>query len=301
MKNYKSIYILLIAFFFVMNACKELDQPIVLSPSQLALVDTTYVSTSTFVAVPKNVLMEEFSGVKCPNCPAGNAESKTIHSDNPSRVNIVTVHSNALASPFSGDEDLRSAAADDLVSALGPLGAKPSTFINRSKLQDPSKIVISGDPAGMAQWGNFVEAELNKTSPVKMILEIKYIDVEERKFRYGITLEFAEAMENVNLGFLLTESGMETQQLDGVEHLDEYEHEYVLRDFITSVLGEGLTEDIVANTVIIKEFEIDLDDFEAQEDGRYTDPADWKIDNMDLVAFIRTSNDEIIQSISVEL
>lgn len=301
MKNYKLIYLLIIALFLVLGACKELDQPIVLNPSQEALVDTIYISTTTIAPSPKNVLMEEFSGVKCPNCPIGNAKTKLIHSANPTRVNLVTVHSKALASPFSGDQDLRCADADELVSVLGPLGAKPSTFINRSKLQDPTKIVISGDPAGLAQWQPFVEAELNKIVSIKMTLDIKYINVEDRKFRYGITLAFSEAMANINLGFLLTESGMETQQLDGIVLLEEYEHEYVLREFITSILGEGLTEEIVANTVIVKEFEIDLDDFEAQADGRYTNPADWKIDNMDLVAFIRGPNDEIIQSTSIEL
>ena len=233
--------------------------------------------------------------------PFYHTKTKLIHSANPTRVNLVTVHSKALASPFSGDQDLRCADADELVSVLGPLGAKPSTFINRSKLQDPTKIVISGDPAGLAQWQPFVEAELNKIVSIKMTLDIKYINVEDRKFRYGITLAFSEAMANINLGFLLTESGMETQQLDGIVLLEEYEHEYVLREFITSILGEGLTEEIVANTVIVKEFEIDLDDFEAQADGRYTNPADWKIDNMDLVAFIRGPNDEIIQSTSIEL
>jgi len=301
MKKLITTYITIASILFLISACKELDQPVVLNPSQLALLDTSYVSTTAIAAAPKNVMMEEFSGVKCPNCPTGNAKSKEIHLENPSRVTIVTVHSNSLASPFSGDQDLRSDDADELVNVLGPLGAKPSTFINRSKLQDPNKTVIAGDPTSMTLWKTYVDAELAKTVPVKLSLETIYVDVEKRKFRYKIVLEFAEAMQNINLGFLLTESEIETQQLDGVTHLEEYTHEFVLRDFISSILGEALTENIVANTVIIKEFEIDLNDFEARSDGKYTNPADWKIDNMELIAFIRAENDELVQSIAVEL
>lgn len=290
------LFLVLAASILGLSACKEVPQEVVLDPSQLALFDTTYVSETTINPVPNNVMMEEFSGVRCVSCPAGNAATHDIHSANPQRVTIVTVHSDFLAAPIGDDEDLRCDDANAVVDVLGPIGGKPSTFINRKKLEDPSKIIISG--AGQAKlnaWSTYVNNELALTTPVALELDLVYSDVIERKFRYRATLKFSETMTNISLGFLLTESGMKTNQDSQGATLENYEHEWVLRDFITSILGEPLTEELVANTVIVKEFEIDLDD----ED--FNPSASWIIDNMELVAFLRASDESILNVAKVEL
>lgn len=292
----KNLFLVLTAITFGLISCKEVPQQVILDPSQLALFDTTYVSGTTIEPVPNNVLMEEFSGVRCSNCPDGNAETHTIYESNPERITIVTVHSDFLAAPYSGDIDLRTEDANTMETILGPTGGKPSTFINRKKLEDPNKIVISGaGPAKLNAWKDYVSDELAKTTAVDLKLELILADLNARTFRYRITISFAEAMNNVNLGFLLTESGMETTQKDGNDEIEDYEHEWVLRTFITSILGEPLIEDLAANTIIIKEFEIDLNSAD------FNPGADWKMENMELVSFLRASNDEILNVAKVEL
>lgn len=293
----KNIFLGLAAFILVLSSCKEVPQDVVLDPSQVALFDTTYISTTAILPVPNNVMMEEFSGVKCVNCPEGNAKTKTIHAANPDRVTIVTVHSDFLASPIGTDQDLRCADANALVDAIGPIGGKPTTFINRKKLEDPTKTVISG--AGAAKlnaWETYVNSELALTTPIALNLDLIYVNVEERKFRYRVTVKFSEATTNINLGFLLTESYIFTNQYtSGSQTLENYEHEWVLRDFISSILGDPLIENLEANTVIIKEFEIDLD----HQD--YNPSASWKIENMELVAFLRANDGSIVNVAKVEL
>lgn len=293
----KNTFLAISVIILGLSSCKEVPQEVVLDPSQLALFDTTYISSTPILPVPNNVMMEEFSGVRCVNCPDGNAKTKAIHAANPERVTIVTVHSNFLASPIGTDQDLRCADANALVDGLGPIGGKPSTFINRKSLEDPLKIVISGaGPAKLSAWQTYVNNELTLTTPIGLDLELIYVNVEERKFRYRVTIKLSEASSNINLGFLLTESGIVTEQdIQGSQSIEDYEHEWVLRDFITSVLGEPLTENLQANTVIVKEFEIDLDDAD------YNPSANWKIDNMELVAFLRASNESIINVAKVEL
>lgn len=293
----KNIFLAFITIIISLSSCKEVPQEVVLDPSQLALFDTTYISSTPIAPFPNNVLMEEFSGVRCVNCPEGNAKTKALHSANPSRVTIVTVHSNFLASPIGTDQDLRCVDANALVDALGPIGGKPTTFINRKKLEDPLKLVISGaGPAKLNSWETYVNNELALSTPIGLDLELIFSEVAERKFRYRVTIKFSESSSNINLGFLLTESGMETEQdAPNSQVIEDYEHEWVLRDFITSILGEPLTEDLQANTVIIKEFEIDLDDSDFNPTGN------WKIDNMELVAFLRASDESIINVAKVEL
>ena len=102
-------------------------------------------------------------------------------------------------------------------------------------------------------------------------------------------------MSDINLGFYLLESHIKAKQLDNGVTIDDYEHEYVLRKAITAIYGDRLTEDIVANTVIIKEFDLDLND------ASFDPSKVWNIENMHLVAFIRTLNEEILQSTKVDL
>lgn len=292
----KNIFIPLTAIIIGLVSCKEVPQEVILDPSQLALFDTTYISSTAIAPVPNNVMMEEFSGVRCANCPDGNTKTHDIYLTNPQRVTIVTVHSDFLAAPYTGEIDLRTEDANTLETTLGPTGGKPTTFINRKKLEDPTKIVISG--AGQAKlnaWQTYVNDELATMTPIALDLELIYSDVVERKFRYRVTLSFAQDMTNINLGFILTESGMKTTQKDGITEIENYEHEWVLRDFITSILGEPLTENLAANTVIVKEFEIDLDDEDFNPSGI------WKLDNMELVAFLRASDESIINVAKVEL
>lgn len=283
--------LIIIATIILINACTEVPQSIILDPSQIALKDTSYISTTPILETPKNVLMEEFSGVRCQNCPSGNAKTKSLLNANPERIIVVTVHSDFLAAPFNGNQDFRNVNAEKLSAELGPIDTKPSSYINRKLFSGQTKLFISD----IDDWEGKVSNELALNVPVKLELETVFVDVEERKFRYRATLSFSESMENLNLGFLLTESYIEATQLDGTVEIEDYEHEFVLRDFITSIYGEAISTTISANTVIIKEFEIDLDD------EIYNPDAEWKIDNLELVAFIRAENDEIIQSAKVEL
>ncbi|MGB1315645.1 MAG: Omp28-related outer membrane protein [Chitinophagales bacterium] len=289
----KFFNIILIATIILLSAqCKEVETAVITDPSQLPLFDSTYVSSSNIAEVPKNVLMEEFSGVRCANCPAGTLKTKEISSNNPGRVTVMAIHSNFLAAPYDDSPDLRNDDAQEMALApLGPIGGKPSTYINRTIFGSAVNIVVP-DPN---TWESFVNQELATTTPIDMKLESIFQDINERTVRYRITLNFAQQATGVNLGFALTESNIKAEQLDGSTKIKDYKHEHVLRSFIGSIYGETLTASIEANTVIIKEFEIDLDD----EDF---DPAiEWKMENMELVAFTRSSDQKIINSTHIEL
>ena len=290
--NKSIIHLALIFLLGFLYQCTEVPTPVITNPSQLPLFDTSYISASPLTAVPKNILMEEFSGVRCTNCPKGNQKTEEIYTENPGRVVIVTAHSNFLAAPYTGYQDLRTADAEELANApLGPISGKPSTYINRVKFASQTQRDI-GD---LNAWKNLAEVELAKTVGVEMTLENSYTDVASRKVRYRITLKFSEAMSDINLGFYLLESHIKAKQLDNGVTIDDYEHEYVLRKAITAIYGDRLTEDIVANTVIIKEFDLDLND------ASFDPSKVWNIENMHLVAFIRTLNEEILQSTKADL
>lgn len=285
---------MLLALIFL-SACKEIEQPVILSPFQVALKDTTYVSATPINTAEKRVLIEEFSGVRCKNCPNGGEKVKELLAEHPERLVASTVHNDFLARPYPDNPDLRCEDANLLANHF-VVGGKPITLIDRKKFGGSNSFVVSGAGASLNLWNNYVNDQLALPTKVDVQLEIVSADLEERKFRYSLSLKFTQAMTNVNLGFFLTESDIKATQLFPDNSKDKnYKHKHVLRTFIGSFLGEQLTENIVANTIIIKEFEIDLDDTD------YNPAKDWKMENMELVAFIRTANENIENVAKAEL
>ncbi len=278
-----TLYILSVLLF----ACKEEGPIIILEEVQKPLVDTSYIATTPIAAVPKNVLFEEFSGVRCSNCPVGNEITHNLVTDNPGRIAAVTVHSDFLAAPYDDYPDLRSEDADIIANTLGPVGSKPSCFINR-KVYAGQRLVNSPN-----SWTAIVDDELSQTSEVGIQLEIIDFNIIERSFRYQVTMMYASEVANLSLGIYLTESEIISKQLNSTVKIDDYEHEYVLRKSITPIIGVPVTEAIEANTVIIKEFELNLNDIDPD--------FVWNMENMHLVAFLRQANDDIANAVMIDI
>lgn len=279
--------LLFASLLLILNACEE-DGPFInFEEDQATLIDTSYVSSTPIAAVNKNVLFEEFSGVRCSNCPLGNAVTNNLYATLGERFVPVTVHSDFLAFPYDDNQDLRNADANEIATSLGPVGVKPSTFVNRK--------VINGTRLQQSPgtWAGLVDDELALASFVDMNLEIVEADETERTVRYRITLSYNSDAPNHNLGFFLTESEIIAEQLDGSVKVPSYEHEFVLRQAITPVIGTNVANAVDANTVIIKEFEIDIDDFDTEEI--------WVMNHMYIVAFIRLDNDDIETATMVEI
>lgn len=290
MKNSITLFFLGFIGLVFFSSCEEEGPLIILEAGQEALTDTCYISSDPISATPKNVLFEEFSGVRCANCPAGNLEAHNIVVANPDRVIPVTIHSQFLANPYSGTPDLRNEDADLIANTLGPVTEKPSSFINR-------KVIMGRRLVGsLGSWSGLVDAELTLSAEVNLNLEIVAANEAERTIRYKVTISYPQDASSHNLGFYLTESEIIAKQLDGSVKIDDYEHEFVLRKSLGPIVGDPLVGcDLVANTVIVKEFSIDLDDEDLDPNG------EWNIAHMDIVAFIRQGNEEIVNAAGVTI
>ena len=59
-----------------------------------AIAQPTFVSTSPS---NKNVVLEEYTGTNCPNCPDGHRRANLIADANPGRVMLVNIHQGGFA------------------------------------------------------------------------------------------------------------------------------------------------------------------------------------------------------------
>lgn len=249
-----NLYVLGIALLFILSACEEIGPDICLSNCgpQNVLEDTTYIEAQVEAPDVKKVLLEDFTGVQCTNCPQGHALSKNLEDSNPGQIVAVACHSEFLASPYPGNPDLRSAAADELSAIFSP-PAKPSALIDRK--QFPGE---TGKSYLLGKWNGYVNTQLQEVPPVNLDLSVSY-DSDTREAIVRMELHYTQALSGSNrFGLWLMEDSINSAQLNGSTIDSPYWHMHVLREYLTPVNGIAINESLVPGRVIIKEFLVNI-------------------------------------------
>jgi hypothetical protein len=218
----------------IATCCKEK------APDGLVLVDASISSDTSYTVSPiptaqlKNVFVEEFTGVACPNCPLGAAIIKTVQNANPNRVLVAKVHSDFLATPIkTTDNDLRCEDAQSLELAISN-APKPAASIDRLYNTTNSNYVYS-----YGFWNGLLSAQLAKASPLNLNLAIDNYDNVSKLVKLKTQATFTSSFtDSINYHIYVLENHvLATQDSTGVKIAD-YVHEEVLRDIITPV-GAG--------------------------------------------------------------
>ncbi|MCE2961754.1 MAG: Omp28-related outer membrane protein [Chitinophagales bacterium] len=272
-------------FIWAIQSCKEV------LPARVAIVsvDSTYTIASLPPAQSRVVLLEEYTGASCVNCPDGHRIVKEILTQFGSRVAAVGLHpkGNVLAKPVEeGNPDLdftteeaRLLANTFLVSSL------PSGTIDRKQFD--GSIV-----QGRFELKQRVESVINSDVKVNVKSRV-YFDNKAGKSVLEIECTMLEDIaEDLNFSIMLIENKLDAPQKSGSIVLDPYEHEHVLRKMLTNALGNSLkkaTEDgggYKKGRVFLKR--IELEDFSLTK---------YKAENLYLVSFIsNASTNEVMQT-----
>ena len=279
------------ALALFLAACKELPPPgLVLKDPEtgVKLVDTCYTEPS-FTPQEKVVLIEEFTGVKCVNCPQAHDDIDNIIAARPAgRVLSASIHNDhPLANPHAGEEDYETPEGTDISQLVGGSFNIPSGVIDRFDFDG------DGEPIeGRTNWPVRVDAQLAKATPVNVTVSIKDYDAESRRLIAGVRLHFTQAVgAKHSISVMIIESGIiATQSLPPPQPADPaYVHNRVLRGMMTSSLGNLLTCDLTVGTVIEKDFVRVLGET-------------WVPDGCEVIAFIhKSSGFDVLQAASVKV
>lgn len=268
----KKILFILFAPVFLLFACDEIAP--VINP-QMDVVSNVSDLPVDVDNQMRQVLIEEFTGVRCVNCPAGAEEIKGILEANGTRVVAVSIHAGEFSPPYTSTDctslyDFRSTDADGIFSLLGPPFAYPSSAINRKRHGTSSNIIVIGKD----NWSPIVTDELAEPLTAKIgIAHIYNADSSTLEISARIFPQVDILDEDVRLTVLITENHIEDYQLTEMGKQADYEHEHVLRDAITAPEGNLITESLTAGVEIERVFAIDF-------------PAEWNADNCDIVAIL---------------
>lgn len=270
-------------FIWAIQSCKEV------LPGRVAIVsvDSTYTIASLPPAQSRVVLLEEYTGASCVNCPDGHRIVKEILTQFGSKVAAIGLHpkGNVLAKPVEiGGPDFTTEEAK-LIGNTFMVSSLPSGTIDRKQFD--GSIV-----QGRFELKQRVESVINSDVKVNVKSRV-YFDDKAGKSVLEIECTILEDIaEDLNFSIMLIENKLDAPQKSGSIVLDPYEHEHVLRKMLTNALGNALkkaTEDgggYKKGRVFLKR--IELEDFSLTK---------YKVDNLYFVSFIsNASTNEVMQT-----
>ncbi len=276
----KILIIVIISSFFI--SCDKVTNPY---PSGNVVVPTDVVYDDSVSSSPNStvryVLLEEYTGHKCPNCPAGAVYANAIDSAYGDTVIVTSIHGTNFASTNPGtgmyETDFTTEAGNDYISAFGISGI-PRGTVNRKN--DGSNNVELIAPPG---WEN--EVKNQKALPCDVKIDIKnWFSTSDKILKTEISSEWLNTgASTYKLTVYIIEDNIIDWQLDGATNIPNYRHRHVLRKAINSSWGT----DIPASAVGSKDTQEFLFDFKTET---------WNYENCIVVAYIYdATTKEIIQ------
>ena len=278
---------------------------ILLYVSSCDIVETPYMNTENISQIDTNsnnyvkkVLIEDFTGHLCPNCPQAATEIEAIHDIYGEQIIAIAIHvTKSFVRPYPASQapnfqyDFRTSWGDDLDNLFDISSAGlPRGMVNRIGFPDNHKL-------GKDEWANAVTNELNK--------EINFgIMINSSNNNINITTQVLNNISgSYNLVVCLTESGIINWQKDGTENIENYEHNHILRSVL---LDEALSSNInyETNQEIQKNITYNLTELEEYNIDYSTNVAElgngnagnWNSNNMSIVAYIyNTNTKEVVQ------
>lgn len=192
----------------------------------------------------RRVLLMDFTGHKCQNCPSAAAEAQSIADDFPESVVVLAVHPNisGLSDPNDGEPG----------EPYTTNWITPEGLDYQAKFDIPTFIplgVVSGEIIGgnfwtpPASWRPNVELLLQDDRQVTLELELSY-DEGSREIGIVTDLEVLTPLDN-SYGLIIAtvESGIIDWQLNGSTAVPDYEHNHVLRNHVNGIQGEEVITD----------------------------------------------------------
>ncbi len=215
--------------------CKENNPP--LDFSNASISDTTYVlPAGSFPTTPSphNVLVEEFTGQGCSNCPAAHDLLKTVAATNPNRVNIIGLY---IFGPTQGKPP-HGSIHDFRDSIANRVNAQVYNGINNLPSGGVDRVAIAGQ-VSLAKdlWVNAINTQLTTEDPLNLELDTHH-NVTDDIDTIIVKITYIKEVKTIqNLTVVIVEDSMRDYQENGLHIEADYLFTNVFRDMVTPVPG----------------------------------------------------------------
>ncbi|MCX6272073.1 MAG: Omp28-related outer membrane protein [Bacteroidetes bacterium] len=274
---YILVIILALASSFIFPSCDKLSEPYLRNKDS----DTT-------TTVRRKILLEDFTAIKCPNCPWASLIAHGLKTDDSNSIVILTIHAGELAIPSGGGDytyDFRTPVGEELYTyfKVADVG-NPTGLINRI-MSGPDTYTISP-----GYWPATVDTMLDDTPIITLDLAAAY-DAGNRDVDVTVgTTYLMDYGQALNICVFITEDSIikpqmnSNPEINNGNNIHDYVHRDVLRGSLNGTWGSILTTAAqTSGAVITKQFSGTLS-------------TEWNDNQCYLVVFVyRTDTKEVIQ------
>lgn len=231
------------------------------------------------VAPQRAVLLEEFTGQNCPNCPSAHKEIETLLSQYGDALIPVSIH--------AGDFGISCTARRP-----GLMQPEGDTFNNRYGIDEWPKGVVNGRGGAMNfdEWSDAIRAEAARETTLGMELSAEIAPGDPATISITGTLMPAADLAG-RLYVWITEDHIIARQLDKeLGTIADYEHNHVYRASATAVEGDAVSLRSHVHTTLDYTVEV-----------RATEKETWNTANLSVVAFVREPAGGVAQATRVHV
>lgn len=224
-------------------------------------------------AQQRHILVEDYTGQICVNCPQAAKQLHTISKTLPGSVLIVSMHA-----PMTGQtlSDLASETADVYAKAVNLPTSAPHISVNRQDIKGQRFLT------NRAEWESAIFNAVNTPAAYRIDLKAQ---VRDGKVVVNTKVNHVDAQKRkINLQLWVVEDIRARQIVDGILKPD-YFHHNVLRGALNGNWGEALEMPNVGA---------------ANHEGEYNLPTNVaKVDNAKVIAFVRDSESGEVLEVSI--
>lgn len=235
----------------------------------------------------KNILLEEFTGIHCGNCPDGHAIANTLATFHPENAYVIAIHSGYYAEPSNGEPDFRTEIGEQLDVAMGANKAGyPCGMINRTFFSDISTSIL----ISRSQWIKKAKIIHEEDAPVNLWISSSY-DGNSKELKIKVegyyTSEVEDAEQYLNVAWI--QNNILGPQNGSQTASGTYVHKHMLRGYVTPIWGDEISPAPAKGSYFTKEY-------------TYTVPADInsvevKPEDIEVLAFV-TTKDKVVLNVT---
>lgn len=223
----KKSILTLCAAALLLGACDKIEPAEDGTYTLFAGISATW-SDGPAVGTDQRVLVEKFTGPRCPNCPDADITLDAAHEQLGDKLVVISInHPVGQGTPYPGDLDLRTDDGTTWDHYYG-INAIPSAYVNRDKSNSYS--------GAMSNITADLQSALGE-SPV-LGVEVKATEAAEGAIDITVGLQFVQSYSSpLTLTLALIEDSLAYRQSHGSEVIEGYMHNHMLRDVMTDVWG----------------------------------------------------------------
>jgi len=290
--------ITLLSFILIITSCDVVEGPYEIDTGNIIPTDTNiYV---------KKILIEDYTGHTCPNCPAAARELEAIHEVYGDQIIGLALHvSTGFAGPWTGsgkfEYDFRTKWGTDWDNFFDISNSGlPRGMVNRMGYPDNHKL-------GKNEWLSAVITELEKEIDFGINITTNIIGGD------GVITINTDILNNINgdynLVVCLTESNIINWQKDGQVNNESYIHNHVLRRMLNDNSLSSSTSynsgDKISNSLAINLTELEQYNMNYSSNTAVAgngNAGGWDASNMSVISYIYdNTTQEILQVEEVHL